>query len=150
MKELMSQSEFSKFYGVSQPMIHRYIKQGKIPAECIVQEGKYKKIRTDCAVKALEQNLDPGQRKQREESAELGYDATVEAYDKEIRFDVNDTELFGKKVGTSIDTLCFVAAHLVDEAQKRMYRDLEDIGDIFGFQLVNVEDLTGKRAIPNE
>lgn len=61
-QELLSQTEFAELIGKSQPMVHKYIRQGKIPKACIVQDGKYKKIKVAPAIKALNLNLDPGRR----------------------------------------------------------------------------------------
>jgi len=57
-QQTMSQTEFAKHYGVSQPMVFKYLQQGKIPETCLIQVGKYRRIIVECAVKSLEQNLD--------------------------------------------------------------------------------------------
>ena len=54
----MSQTEFAEHIGITQPLVSRYVAQGKIPESCIVKEGKYKRIIVDCAIKALNKNLD--------------------------------------------------------------------------------------------
>ena len=62
-KKTMTQTEFAEFYGVSQPMVSRYIRDGKIPRDALIQEGNRQKILPGLAVKYLEKNLSPGQRK---------------------------------------------------------------------------------------
>ncbi len=65
--ETMTQTEFAKFYGVSQPMVSKYIRDGKIPPEALVtveENGrKFKKILPDLAVEYIEKNSSPAQRK---------------------------------------------------------------------------------------
>ena len=74
MKKPLSQLQFSKICGLSQPTIHRHIKTGLIPADCIVEEIKngrtHKKILPDKALKALRRNTNIAMsRKNRQEPA---------------------------------------------------------------------------------
>jgi len=61
--KFVSQTELAEILGVSQPMVSKYLAQGKIPESCIVQEGRYKKLKCDEAIEALRANLDPGRTK---------------------------------------------------------------------------------------
>lgn len=51
--DLATQTELAEILGVSQAMVSKYVSQGKIPAHCLVKDGKYTKIKIDCAVAAL-------------------------------------------------------------------------------------------------
>lgn len=68
--DLLTQKEFAKLYGVSQPMVNKYIRQGKIPQNCIKKDGRYKKIIADCAAAALKKNLSPSRKKAQRKDAE--------------------------------------------------------------------------------
>lgn len=145
--ELMTQGQFADFWGVSQPMISRYIRQGKIPPACLVMDGKYQKIRVECAVRALEENLHPLKRKSRQpEPDPEPFD--VEEYESFLNFDPHDYGDLGAYLALALDICSVISESLKPDAQKRMERSLEDISHIFGCCRVRVEGLTGKRCIP--
>ena len=60
---LMSFTDFAKQIGVSTAMVSKYVSNGQITKDAIVKEGKYRRIIPDLAIKDLNGNLDPGQRK---------------------------------------------------------------------------------------
>jgi len=58
MATLLSQADYAKRRGVSQPRIFQYIQSGKIPKYCIKVLGKRKVIDADLADAELNRNLD--------------------------------------------------------------------------------------------
>ena len=63
MTETMSQSGFAEFYGVSAPMVSKYLKKGLIPKEALITKGRRVRIIPDIAKKYLDANLNPAMRK---------------------------------------------------------------------------------------
>ena len=93
----ITQTELSKLIGISQPMISKHLKSGKIPAKCTVkifENGKDRlKIYPSCAKKALDQNTNPLKRKKKIPQKEPDQ-ATIEAAGLE---DLTHAEALTKK-----------------------------------------------------
>jgi hypothetical protein len=62
-KKGLSFRQFAALIGVSPPTVTTYVKQGLIPKNALIKDGKRPRIDPDKARPALDKNLDPGQRK---------------------------------------------------------------------------------------
>ena len=83
-QKTVTQVELAEILGVSQPAVHKYIKQGKIPESCIVKEGRHKKIKLKDALAELTKSLDPSRSKQKQAQ---GDDAEQAESDASITLD---------------------------------------------------------------
>jgi len=137
MKKEMPQGEFAKFYGVSQPMVSKYISQGKIPAVCIVSDGKYKKIRVGCAVKALKQNLDPTRTKPGKPQADGEQAQEATEYIKQLKLiNLGDP---GPLI-TAIDTISLYQEQFVDpDSYLAMENVINQLAGLFGLVRMDVQ-----------
>lgn len=142
MEKSVSYTKFAKIYGVSQAMVSKYVLSGSITNRSLVKKGNRRRIIPSLAIKDLEKNLDPSQRKKR---CRKNSTITQELID-EIEFQLTD-ENVAEKMTFALNTIAFVAEHFIPEYKNRLMCALDVIASVFGVRFVGVEGLIGQRVI---
>ncbi|MDX9963958.1 hypothetical protein [Desulfobacter postgatei] len=150
--DIATQTEFAAFYGVSQPMIHKYIQQGKIPKSCIMKDGKYKKIVVDCAIEALAGNLSPTKRRSKPEperdiQPESDILPELSSRERVIQFQPESREELANRLSLVIDMMSHLNTFFDDEIQALIDPILDELAGIFDSELVEVDGLPGRRCV---
>lgn len=148
--DIMTQTEFAAFYDVSQPAVHKYIQRGKIPPECLVQDGKYKKILVDCAVTALSENLCPIKRKTNPDRDPLpgaGILPELQARERIIQFQPSSPEELADRTALVLDMLSYLSTFFDEGSHERIDLILDELAGLFDAELVNIAGLPGRRCV---
>ncbi len=161
---LMNQKQFAAYYGGSQPLISKFIRDGKIPESCLVRKGRSVKIKPHEAMEALEKNLDPAFRKQsvpkngngNENDIQDDYDLTkaiksIQADERRLYEKINpaDPETILLEVQYALNLLLVCSGFLKPEIESVIESSAYGIARALGGKIIDVEDL-GERFVYNQ
>lgn len=138
MNKPVSYTKFAKIYGVSQPMVSKYVANGSITERSLIKRGKRTFIVPNLAIEDLKKNMDSGQRKKSNDKISIDW----QVLDLDAVWFKFTNENVVKKIIHALGTIAFIGCHFKPKYQKQIFRGLDEIAGVFIVKLVNPDGST--------